>query len=360
MPSSASRAVAPIDGHATGDRGSRLLASPAMAPSHGPWIDVHAHPGRCFLAGAPAGDRLAELLGGDASAGALRAARQAGLTAVSFATVADLAVLAPTPDGGLHAGRPFEPGEAHAGHQRQLAGLRALLTQEAMPVAMTAADLEHAHADGTTAALLTCEGGDFLEGRVERLEEVHRQGVSSLTLVHYRVNDIGDIQTEEPVHGGLTTFGRAVAQECNRLGIVIDCAHATFATTLGVLEASDVPVMVSHSHLDHVERSHPRLLSDDHARAVSDAGGVIGAWPSGVTCTSLEDFVDEILRLVELIGVGHVAIGTDLDANFRPVLTAHGEFAVLEDRLHARGLEAGEVDQVLGANVVELYRSVAG
>ena len=58
-------------------------------------------------------------------------------------------------------------------------------------------------------------------------------------------------------------------RECNRLGIVIDCAHATFATTVGVLEASDVPVMVSHSHLDHAERSHPRLLSDDHARAVS-------------------------------------------------------------------------------------------
>ncbi len=331
-----------------------------MAPTHGPWIDVHAHPGRCFLAGAPPGDRLAELLGGDASATALEAARQAGLTAVSFATVADLAVLAPTLDGGLHAGRPFEPGEAHTGHEQQLAGLRALVEREGMPVAMTAADLERAHAEGTTAALLTCEGGDFLEGRVERLEEVHRQGVSSLTLVHYRVNDLGDIQTEAPVHDGLTTFGAEIVRACNRLGIVIDCAHATFATTVGVLEVSDVPVIVSHSHLDHAERSHPRLLSDDHARAVSDAGGVIGAWPSGVTSTNLEDFVDEILRLVELIGVGHVAIGTDLDANYRPVVTTHDDFTVLADRLRARGLASGEVDQVLGANAVELYRSVAG
>ena len=331
-----------------------------MTASHGPWIDVHAHPGRCFLAGAPAGDRLAELLGGDASAAALRSAREAGLTAVSFATVADLAVLAPTSDGGLHAGRPFEPGEAHAGHQQQLAGLRALVDHERAPLAMTAADLDRAHAAGETAVLLTCEGGDFLEGQLERLAEVHDQGVSSLTLVHYRVNEIGDIQTEEPVHGGLTDFGRTVVHECNRLGMVIDCAHATFATTVGVLEASTAPVMVSHSHLDHPERSHPRLLSDDHARAVADGGGLIGAWPSGVTSATLDDFVDEIMRLVTLIGIDHVAIGTDLDANYKPVVTAHSQFETLADQLASRGLTASEADQILGANVVELYRAVAG
>ena len=178
--------------------------------------------------------------------------------------------------------------------------------------------------------------------------------------MHYRVNELGDIQTEDPVHDGLTDFGRAVVHECNRLGMVIDCAHATFATTVGVLEASSVPVMVSHSHLDHPERSHPRLLSDDHARAVADAGGLIGAWPSGVTSTTVDDFVDEILRLVTLIGVDHVAIGTDLDANYRPVITAHREFATLAEHLADRGLTAAEVDQILGANVVELYRAVAG
>ena len=331
-----------------------------MTASHGPWIDVHAHPGRCFLAGAPAGDRLAELLGGDASAAALHSSREAGLTAVSFATVADLAVLAPTPDGGLHAGRAFEPGEAYAGHRQQLAGLRALVDREQAPVAMTAADLERAHAAGETAVLLTCEGGDFLEGRRERVAEAHGQGVSSLTLVHYRVNELGDIQTEDPVHDGLTDFGRAVVHECNRLGMVVDCAHATFATTVGVLEASAAPVMVSHSHLDHPERSHPRLLSDDHARAVADGGGLIGAWPSGVTSATVDDFVDEILRLVTLIGVDHVAIGTDLDANYRPVITAHREFTTLAEHLADRGLTAAEVDQILGANVVELYRAVAG
>jgi membrane dipeptidase len=331
-----------------------------MARAHGPWIDVHAHPGRCFLAGAPAGDPLAARLGGDTTAAALRAARRAGLTAVSFATVADLVVLGPTADGGLHAARPFAPGEAWADHQRQLAGLAALAEREGTPIARSAADLERAHAAGETVILLTCEGGDFLEGDPARLAVVHAQGASSLTLVHYRVNELGDIQTEAPVHGGLTGAGREVVRECNRLGIVVDCAHATFATTLDVLEVSAAPVMVSHSHLDHLDRPHPRLLSEAHARAVAAAGGLVGAWPSGVTSATLDDFVDEIVRLVEVIGVDHVAIGTDLDANYRPVLTAHDQLGTVAERLAARGCTADEVDRVLGANVVDLYRTAGG
>ena len=337
------------------------LASPrSSAPSRGPWIDVHAHPGRCFLAGAPTDDPLAAWLGGDGSSAALDAARAAGLTAVSFATVADLRVLTPTPEGGLTAGRPFEPGEALADHEQQLAGIVAAVEAAGAPIVTTAADLERAHAAGDTAVLLTCEGGDFLEGDLDRLTAARALGVSSLTLVHYRVNELGDIQTEPPVHGGLTPFGRSVVEACNRLGIVVDCAHATLATTLGVLEVSDQPVMISHSHLDHADRSHPRLLSEAHARAVADAGGLIGAWPAGLTSETLDDFVGEILRLVDVVGIDHVAIGTDLDANYRPVVTTHGELATVATRLEARGLTATDADMVLGGNVVELYRAVAG
>ena len=52
-----------------------------------------------------------------------------------------------------------------------------------------------------------------------------------LTLVHYRVSEIGDVQTEAPVHYGLSRFGRDVVAECNRLGIVIDCATGQLAAT---------------------------------------------------------------------------------------------------------------------------------
>jgi len=307
-----------------------------MTPTRAPWVDVHAHPGRCFLAGLDAGDPLAGLLGGPDVATALSAARDAGLAAVTLSTVADLQVLAPDPVKGLRAAREFRPGEAYADHRRQLEGISEALARLGVPVAVTAEGIESAWAAGQTAVLVGCEGGDFLEGRPEALAEARALGASLLTLVHYRPNQIGDVQTEEPAHGGLTAFGRDVVAECNRLGMIIDCAHATFETTAGVLEASRQPVMISHSHLDHPDRHHPRLLSPAHARAVADAGGLIGAWP------------------------GHVAVGTDMDANYRPVLTRYADFAALPRLLAARGLSDADIDKILGGNALGLLRAVTG
>jgi len=127
-----------------------------------------------------------------------------------------------------------------------------------------------------------------------------------------------------------------------------------------VLEASRQPVMISHSHLDHPDRHHPRLLSPAHARAVADAGGLIGAWPSGVTSASLADFADEIARLADLAGPGHVAVGTDMDANYRPVLTRYADFAALPRLLAARGLSDADIDKILGGNALGLLRAVTG
>ncbi len=280
------------------------------------------------------------------------------MAAITLSTVADLRVLAPDPVTGLRVSRPFRPGEAYADHRRQLTGIAQILGSLGAPAAMTSADIERNWASGQTAVLMGCEGGDFLEGRLEPLAEAQAFGASSLTLVHYRVNDIGDVQTEPPVHGGLTGFGRQVVAECNRLGMIIDCAHATFATTAAVLETSRHPVMISHSHLDHPGSHHPRLLSPAHAAAVADAGGLIGAWPSGVAATSLADFADEIARLADLIGAGHVAIGTDMDANFKPVLTNYADFAALRDLLASRGLSDTDTSKILGGNALELLRTI--
>jgi len=323
-------------------------------------IDVHAHPGRCFLAGLDTSDPLASALGGEDVVAALAAAHAAGLTAVTLSTVADLRVLTPDPVRGLRASRPFRPGEARGDHARQLAGLCQAVSAAGTEVARTAGDIQRARAEGRLAVLISCEGGDFLDGRLEPLAAARDAGASSLTLVHYRVNEIGDVQTEDPVHGGLTRFGREVVAECNRLGVIIDCAHASFETTVGVLEASSDPIMISHSHLDHAGRHHPRLLSTDHARAVASAGGLIGAWPAGVTSASLSDFADEVIRLADLVGADNVAIGTDMDANYRPVLTSYADFAALQELLAARWLSDSDIGKILGGNALGLLAGVAG
>lgn len=277
---------------------------------------------------------------------------------MSASTVADLAVLRPNADGGLGAGRDFEPGEARADHDRQLAGLASVFTE--VTQAREVADIDAAHAAGSGSAFLSCEGADFLEGRRDGLAQAHAIGVRMITLVHYRINELGDIQTEPPRHGGLTPFGRAVVAEMNRLGLIVDLAHATFETTIGALETSNHPIVISHSHLSGPGSEHPRLLTEEHARAVADAGGLVGAWPAGVSATTLSDYVDEVCRLVDLIGVEHVAIGTDLDANYRPVLTEYAQFPAVASDMERRGFSSDEVDAVLGGNARRLFAAVCG
>ena len=302
-------------------------------------------------------------MGAPAVAAAVRSARGAGMTALVLAAVADFAVLRPDPATGLRAHRDFRVGEAYADYQRQLAGIRQAVAEAGAQVATSAADLDRAARDGRTVVLLGCEGGDFLEGDLRRLEEARAAGLTVLTLVHYRVSDIGDVQTEKPVHEGLSRFGREVVAECNRLGIVVDCAHASFATTMAVLEASSQPVIVSHGQLGHPETGHPdtghpRLMSAQHAAAVAEAGGLVGAWPCGITSRSLADFGTEIIRLAEAAGPDHVAFGTDLDGNYRPVLTSYDQFDDLTGLLRDRGLPPDRIHQILGGNAMELLGRV--
>jgi membrane dipeptidase len=338
-----------------------------------PRIDLHGHAGRCFLAGLPAGHQLVATMGAAAIADAVRDAQAAGMTAVNLSAVADFAVLRPDPAQGLRAHRDFRPGEAYADYRRQLDGIRAGAAEAGAEVATSAADLERAARDGRTAVLLGCEGGDFLDGDLGRLEEARADGLTVLTLVHYRVNELGDVQTEAPVHGGLSRLGRDVVAECNRLGIVIDCAHASFDTTMAVLEASSQPVIISHGQLDHTDAGHadaghpgtghpgtghPRLMTSEHAAAVAEAGGLIGAWPCGFTSRSLDDFGTETIRLTEAAGPGHVAIGTDLDGNYRPVLTSYAQLGDAARLLGDRGLPAAHVEQVLGGNAMDLLTRI--
>jgi membrane dipeptidase len=281
------------------------------------------------------------------------------IAVVNASTVADLAVIGANSDGGLFASRPFEPGEAVADHERQLDALTALLADNDVHAVLAPEDIQAA-ADGPGAGVfLSCEGADFLDGEVSRLEDSYNRGIRSVTLVHYRLNGLGDIQTEDSVHGGLTGIGAEVVQEMNRLGMIVDLAHATFGTTVGALEASNAPIMISHSHLASPGSDHPRLLSEEHAKVVADAGGLIGAWPAGMVQETLGDYCDEICRLVEIVGVDHVAIGTDLDANYKPVLTDYEQFPEVAAGLVGRGMTSGEADQVLGGNFVTLFEAVA-
>ncbi|NOX29945.1 MAG: hypothetical protein GXP35_07855 [Actinobacteria bacterium] len=326
--------------------------------SHGPWVDVHAHPGRCFLGGLDPTSPMALMLGAENAAAAVQSSLLGEVAVVNSATVADMVLIGLGADGGLHAMRSFEPGEAVADHRRQINAMDALIDGHTVAAVLSSGDIVEVASGDIPGVFVSCEGADFLDGQLGGLDDAYSDGVRSITLVHYHVNELGDIQTEDSVHGGLTTFGREVVTEMNRLGMIVDLAHATFEATVAALDASTAPIMISHSHLASAGSDHPRLLSVEHATAVADGGGLIGAWPSGVIQTTLDDYCAEICRLVDVVGIDHVSIGTDMDANYKPVLTTYEQFPDVAASLLNRGMTSDEVDQVLGGNFIQLFKAV--
>jgi membrane dipeptidase len=309
-------------------------------------VDLHAHPA------------LIPSLASKSVDGHGRAMAEGHVGAVFMAAVADAAVLGRRPNGGIYATREPNAGELHASTSRQLDTLERSATQMGMHPVRTAADFAVAAAARQRASILAVEGADFLDGRLERLGEAHARGVRSVQLVHYRVNELGDIQTESPVHNRLTPFGRQVVAEMNRLGMVVDLAHATFDTVKGAVEASSKPMIASHTNVtDHT--GFARYVTREHAQLIASAGGVVGAWPISIRPAGFDQFFTHIERLVDAVGIDHVGIGTDMDGIGRAALfTDYADWPSIPAGLLARGFAPADVAKVMGGNVARLLHAV--
>lgn len=319
-------------------------------------VDTHCHPGRFFQAHLPYETATTRAFGPPFEQRAIADLNAGRVSAALFAAVADMRLLDMTPQG-MHAGKEFEPGEAYADYRRQLAELKALVASHELARGLNASDIYSAKKRHKTAAVFAVEGGDFIEDRLDRVHEAFRDGVRAITVVHYHVNQIGDIQTEAPVHNGLTPFGKSIIAEMNRTGIIVDLAHATFAVAKDVLAVSSKPIMISHTNLSTPSVNHPRLISSEHAKLVAAAGGIIGSWPSGIGQTTFADYIDSILRLVDAVGVEHVAVGTDMDANYRPVLRSYRDWSLIPAALLARGVQEREVAGIMGGNFLRVFEA---
>jgi membrane dipeptidase len=215
-----------------------------------------------------------------------------------------------------------KPGDAHDKFLGWLTAIDEQLNKGHIHRALTVKDLQAAHQHGRPTIVQTVEGSQFIEGHLDRVEEVYKRGVRNLQLLHERddlVSPLGDVITAPAHLGGLTSFGADVVKECNRLGIVVDLAHASPETVLGALKVATQPFLVSHTGLDSRTGNDPRmaqimkphLISKEHAKVVADAGGVVGVWTK--LADSAKEFAENIKAMVDAVGVDHVGIGTDTD-----------------------------------------------
>jgi membrane dipeptidase len=323
------------------DRRERDLAAQAATV---PVFDLHAHPGAFTRA-----------VTGSLPTSAFDEMTAGGVDAAFFAAVSDGLVIRREPNG-IRNFRDPDPGELHRNTVGQLARVRARADEGRVHLLRGPVDLKAARARGLRGALMALEGGDALEGRVDRVREFHEMGVRSIQLVHFRINELGDIQTAPNRHGRLTDAGAEVIREMNRLGMIVDGAHAARQTLLDILEVSRTPVIVSHTGPAGLRRSR-RHLTDELMRAVATKGGVIGVWPmTSRSSTTLQDFARELLYVRDLVGVDHVGVGTDMAglAGATSILT-YREFAPVPAALLAAGFAEDEIRKVLGGNVARVF-----
>jgi membrane dipeptidase len=176
------------------------------------------------------------------------------------------------------------------------------------------------------------------------------------------VNELGDIQTEAPVYGRLTPFGGAAVREMNRLGIVVDVAHATLDVVRGVAETTTQPIILSHSNIQDGS-GWARFITVEHARLIAGTGGVIGAMPyiRGYRRDDIPGYVDHISRLVDAVGVEHVGVGTDMDGiGPGAIFTSYDRWPSLAQALLDRGYGREEVAKMLGGNCRRVFEKVGG
>ena len=312
-------------------------------------IDVHGHGGPTgVIARRPPGDDIP------------RGMRAGDVAAVCLADVPDLPLLERDARNVLVATRAAHPGELYRYHLDRLDWMDAL-TRQGVRRALTVADLRAAHAAGEPAMVMDIEGLDFLEQRLERLQESHRRGVRHMQLVHYTPNDIGDFQTGAIVHHGLTPFGADVIRACDRLGIVVDVAHATEAMVRQAVVVATRPLLLSHTALRGSRAQGPtplaeRQVSPDHARLVAQTGGAVGIWHFFPT---FERWVDGLKEMADVVGVDHLCIGAD-HASRQGLLQGYEHFDRLVDAMLRGGFTPAETARIAGGNYLRIFAACAG
>ncbi|XP_043257763.1 LOW QUALITY PROTEIN: dipeptidase 1-like [Colletes gigas] len=241
-----------------------------------------------------------------------------------------------------------------------------------MQFAVSSREILEAHEKGRIASLIGVEGGHSLGSSLAVLRTLYHLGVRYLTLTHtcntpWAKTVNMDEESKYPLllEGGLTAFGKAVVQEMNRLGMLIDLSHTARATMRDALRASRAPLIFSHSSAFAICNS-SRNVPDDILKQLADNGGLVMVtfYNYFVKCGSqatVSDVAEHIYYIRNLIGVDHIGVGGDFDGINK---TPRG----LEDvskypELFAELLRSGkwnviDLKKVAGLNLLRVLRQV--
>ena len=260
------------------------------------------------------------------------------------------------------------------GHQRafenvdnQLKGLKAYLQKHAgeAELAFTPNDMKRIKPTGHSTMVLSIENGYCLGTDISKVKYFSDLGVQMMTICHNGNNELCDSHRDTIQFGGLSPFGREVIKEMNRLGMMIDVAHASKATVLEVAALSEHPIMTSHSGA-YALYNNLRNVSDEEIVAIAAKGGLIqvgiGSFflsPLPKTEVSVKHIVDHIDHVVKIAGIEHVGIGSDFDGGAGVSdCNNMGEMKNITVELLRRGYTYNQIAMIWGGNVMRMMEQV--
>lgn len=175
-------------------------------------------------------------------------------------------------------------------------------------------DILQAKQTGKLAISFMFQGTNPLEKNLNIVETFYALGVRSMILSYNVRNAMGD-GCVEPADSGLSRLGKKLIERMNAVGMLIDCSHTGYKTSLDAIALSTKPIIFSHSNV-HKIHPHARNLHDDQIIGCAKTGGFIGINGNGPLLgddnASIAKYVDHMAYIIDLVGDDYVGLGTDL------------------------------------------------
>jgi microsomal dipeptidase-like Zn-dependent dipeptidase len=205
-------------------------------------------------------------------------------------------------------------------------------------------------------AMLSIEGLQNLEGKASNLDRLYNAGFRMAGLTHFFDNELAG-SMHGLKKGGLTPFGRDIVTRMEAKGMIVDIAHLSNAGVAEVLAMAKRPVVSSHGGVQATCKVN-RNLSDEEIRGVAKTGGIIGVgyWDGAICDTSPASVAKAMKHIRDLVGIEHVALGSDYDGA-TTVRFDTSQLVQVTQALMDAGFTPDEIRAAMGGNAMRVIRA---
>ncbi|GAA0762783.1 dipeptidase [Clostridium sartagoforme] len=222
--------------------------------------------------------------------------------------------------------------------------------------------LEDTNNKGKIGAFLSIEEGEVLEGKIERVKEVHDMGIRFITLTWNFPNSIGYPNAGYKYKDyGLTDKGKEIVNEMEKFKIIPDCSHLSDGGFYDLIEICKKPFIATHSNAREIT-NHSRNLTDDMIVKLANKGGVMGLnfcapFLGNERIPTIESMIAHIKHIKNIGGIDVLALGTDFDGIENEVEIRNiGEIEKLRDALIKEKFISSEIDKIFFKNVKRVVK----